>query len=177
VKPALAITPDTKVGALLDAYPELEPVLIEMSPEFRKLKNPILRKTVAKLATLAHAARLAKLDARQLVLTLREKVGQTGDVGVADDDDSAPVEAPDWLDLARVRVNLDAEAILQADENPLGVVSREAHRLAPGDLLRLTSGFRPEPLLEALGKQGYRVFSRRTEQGGYETFVASRGSA
>ena len=48
----ITISPKTKVGELLDAYPELENVLMAMSPAFEKLKNPILRKTVAKVATL-----------------------------------------------------------------------------------------------------------------------------
>ena len=46
------ISPKTKVGELLDAYPELEQLLMAMSPAFEKLKNPVLRRTVAKVATL-----------------------------------------------------------------------------------------------------------------------------
>ena len=33
------ITPQTKVAELLDAYPELEDVLVEMAPPFKKLRN------------------------------------------------------------------------------------------------------------------------------------------
>ena len=55
------ITPETKVGALLDAYPELEAVLIELAPPFRKLKNPVLRRTVARLTSLAQAAKVGRL--------------------------------------------------------------------------------------------------------------------
>ena len=46
------IEPVTKIAALLDHYPELEDVLIGMAPPFKKLKNPILRKSVAKVASL-----------------------------------------------------------------------------------------------------------------------------
>ncbi len=35
------IIPATKIGQLLDAYPDLEPVLIELSPAFKKLQNPV----------------------------------------------------------------------------------------------------------------------------------------
>ena len=51
--PKLIISPKTKVGELLDVYPELEPVLMSMSPAFEKLRNPVLRKTVARVATFA----------------------------------------------------------------------------------------------------------------------------
>ena len=52
----LIISPKTKVGELLDAYPQMEGVLLDLSPAFAKLKNPILRKTVARIATLQRAA-------------------------------------------------------------------------------------------------------------------------
>jgi hypothetical protein len=48
----ITISPKTKVGELLDPFPELESVLMEMSPAFEKLKNPILRKSVARVATI-----------------------------------------------------------------------------------------------------------------------------
>ena len=48
----IIISPKTKVGELLDNYPDLESVLMEMSPAFEKLRNPVLRKTVARVATL-----------------------------------------------------------------------------------------------------------------------------
>jgi hypothetical protein len=44
------IGPETTVGALLEAYPELERVLMEMAPAFAKLRNPVVRRTVAKVA-------------------------------------------------------------------------------------------------------------------------------
>ena len=57
----LIISPKTKVGELLDAYPQLESVLFDLSPAFAKLKNPILRKTVARIATLQQAAAVGGL--------------------------------------------------------------------------------------------------------------------
>ena len=43
-----SITPDTRIGTLLEKFPELEETLIELAPSFDKLKNPFLRKTVGK---------------------------------------------------------------------------------------------------------------------------------
>ncbi|MBB30634.1 MAG: hypothetical protein CME25_17230 [Gemmatimonadetes bacterium] len=73
----LPITPQTRVAELLEAYPELEDVLIGMAPAFKKLKNPMLRRTVAKLASLETAAGMAKLEPREMVRKLREVVGQS----------------------------------------------------------------------------------------------------
>ncbi len=52
------ITPETKISALLGQFPQLEEVLMKMAPEFKKLRNPILRKTIAKVASLHQVAAL-----------------------------------------------------------------------------------------------------------------------
>ena len=41
----LIITPKTKVLQLIEAYPELEEVLISKVPAFEKLRNPLLKNT------------------------------------------------------------------------------------------------------------------------------------
>ena len=63
----VVIGPETRVGDLLDAYPEAEQVLIGIAPQFKALRNPVLRRTVARVATLEQAARVAGMSARELV--------------------------------------------------------------------------------------------------------------
>jgi hypothetical protein len=169
------ITPATKVGALLDAWPELEAVLVQQSPHFAKLRNPVLRRTVAQVATLAQVARIGDLDVRTLVRTLRVAAGQPIDAaaeGTAEPaDDGAQ---PAWVDAGRVRLTADADAILAAGENPLQVVTRQVSGLRPGELLSLRSSFRPQPLLDAFAKLGNRTWTRRVPEGGFETLVDGR---
>lgn len=57
---------------------------------------------------------------------------------------------------------------------PLTLVNEKARALGPGELLRVESGFRPVPLVEALAKQGLRSFVRETRPGRFETFVTGR---
>lgn len=72
----LDINQSTKVAELLDCYPELEEVLIGMSSAFVNLKNPVMRKTVAKFASLKQAAMIGKVDIDFMVNTLRKAVNQ-----------------------------------------------------------------------------------------------------
>ncbi|MBR9976721.1 MAG: DUF1858 domain-containing protein [Bacteroidetes bacterium] len=72
----LEITPQTKVAELLEAHPQLEDVLIDMAPAFRKLKTPLLRRTIARVATLRQAAMTGDLPVSDVVGRLREAVGQ-----------------------------------------------------------------------------------------------------
>ncbi len=153
------INPETKVGALLEAYPELEEVLIRMAPAFSRLRNPVLRKTVAKVATLEQAARIGGVSVRSLVRQLRQAVGRQGPE-ITETQEPVPEPAPAWVSQASVRLRLDADELLARGEHPLGRVREAVEQLAPSEAVELTSSFRPEPLIEALRRAGFLVFSR-----------------
>jgi uncharacterized protein (DUF2249 family) len=160
VKPE--ITPQTRVGAILDAYPELEAVLLAYSPHFAKLKNPILRRTVAKVATLQAAAVTAGVDVAELVLHLRAQVGQTAGPVPAAQVETPPAAAaapPSWAARLRVVEHIDADAMLNRNDHPLGLVQRLAAALDAESMIEIASSFRPEPLIQTLAAGGYRVAS------------------
>jgi hypothetical protein len=176
-KPRVPITPSTKVADLLDSWPELEEVLVAQAPAFRRLKNPVLRRTVARVATLEQAAGVGGVAVRDLVAALRRAAGIGEDDGAPETVPSPspePQAPPGWLDPSHVVATLDADALLDAGQVPLTLVNEKALALTTGELLRVDSGFRPVPLVEALSKQGFRSFVREVAPGRFETFV-SRG--
>jgi hypothetical protein len=184
------INPGMKVAALLDHWPELEEVLVAQAPAFQKLRHPILRRTVARVATLEQAAGIAGISVRDLVMTLREAVGQPvepGATGDAEDSSGGRLQAEDssggrlqaedssggrlqaaltegpppaWFDPARVVTRIDADALLAAGQVPLTAAFAAARALKPGEILEVTASFRPVPLVENLTKQRYRCFLR-----------------
>ena len=98
----LIITPKTKVSEFLEAYPELEENLIEMTPVFKKLKNPILRRTIARVTTLQQAAAVAEIPVETVVNKLRSLTGQDkleGLSGVKTNSDNAP----SWFDPKKIK--------------------------------------------------------------------------
>jgi hypothetical protein len=168
---SLAINPSTKVGDLLDAYPGMEEVLIGIAPAFSKLRNPILRKTVAKLATLEQAAKIGGVTVREIVAKLREAAGQGGDE-IAETPAPACAEPPPcWFSESRVGMRVDADAMLEQGVHPLGLVMQSASKLERGAIIRIESGFRPEPLIEKMQAQGLAVWSRETSPGRHVTDI------
>jgi len=167
------ITPKAKVADVLEAHPELEDVLIATTPMFRKLRNPVLRKTIARITSLERAAEIAGLPPRELVIRLREAAGiEVGDDDLPDADqvvDSDERPAP-WVDAARVVWTIDADQLLASEQQPISAVQSRAAALEADDLGLVRSSFRPAPLIELLGGQGYRVAVVRSG-GGYATFV------
>jgi len=169
------ITPETKIGALLDAYPGLEEVLIAQAPIFKNLKNPVLRKTVAKVATVERAAQMAGLKPRDLVNTLRVAAGLSaledgarGDKGIPE---TMELEPP-WVETFQLQETIDADAILAAGQAPLPGVMRHANALEGDTMFRIVSSFRPTPLIDTLRDKGYKTYTRALGAEKFETFVS-----
>ncbi len=70
------ITLDTKIADLLNDYEGMKDILIDINPKFKKLNNPILRRTVAKVATVKQASIVGGMRPLELLNRLREAVGQ-----------------------------------------------------------------------------------------------------
>jgi uncharacterized protein (DUF2249 family) len=62
--------------------------------------------------------------------------------------------------------------MLATGEHPLGKVRQCAAELQPGESVRMTSGFRPVPLIEALARAGFTVSSTETAPGRHVTYIA-----
>ena len=75
----LTLTPKTTVHSLLKEYPFLLDYLAEYHPEFKKLTNPVLRKTVGRMATLDAVAQQANVPLNRLTDDIATEVEkQTG---------------------------------------------------------------------------------------------------
>lgn len=180
----LPITPETQVAALLDAYPNLEAVLIEIAPAFKNLRNPVLRRTIAKVATLDRAAKVAGVPPRELVAKLRDAAGQPVEPGAVEPTASAPSYAPlgchapdqpscDWLSESQITETIDADALLAEGVSPVGKVLSVARALPSDATLSVTVSFRPIPLIETLQQQGFRTYCRENNAGTCELFVSN----
>jgi hypothetical protein len=173
----LPITPDTKVAQLLEAYPELEPVLIAAAPAFSKLSNPVLRRTIARVTSLKRAAEVAGMPVRDLVLRLRQAAGQPADVDASPEDAGSAADGPaSWVDAAQVRWTIDADHLLESGQEPMPEVLRRAAELGTGDLGLIRSSFRPAPLIELLEGRGFRTAVVRAEES-FATFIGLRPGA
>ncbi len=159
-KPALDITPETRVGALLDAYPALEEELFGLSPAFKKLKNPVLRKTVAKVTTLRQASRVGNVSIGKLINRLRVAAGQT-EIAVEEGTASSGQAAPGWFREQAIKRKLDARPLIEAGEKPMGKVLTALEPLESGEVLELTTPFVPAPLIDMGKQKGFEVWHRQ----------------
>ena len=171
----LLITPKTRVGELLDSYPELEQVLMELSPAFKKLKNPVLRKTVAKVATLQQAASLGNIPVTEVINTLRSEVGQQLFEGELSGDD-INYEKPGWFDPGKVSVTFNASPLIDSGQNPMQEVFGHLELTNAGEIFLLTTPFVPAPIIELISKRGYVHYCIASNEGQCSTYFIIPGS-
>jgi len=145
-KEQLIITPKTKVLQLIETYPQLEDVLIRFVPAFSKLKNPLLRRTVAKIATLQQAASIGNVKTGDLINLLRKEVGQ--ELLNPGEDTTYNTTKPSWFEEKLIEKEFDIRDMLAAGEQPVNQVISDLNQLNIGKIYKLTSPFLPAPLID-----------------------------
>jgi uncharacterized protein (DUF2249 family) len=165
------ITPDTRVGKLLEAFPQLEETLIAMSPSFAKLRNPVLRQTVAKVATLRQVAQIGNLPVGELINHLRDAAGLQP-IAVADEKAKGTDARPGWVTSNAVSKSFDARPVIESGGHPLNQVLEDLKNMRKGQVYELITPFLPAPLIDVVKGKGFRVWSEQVETSVIKTFIS-----
>lgn len=147
-----------KISEVLQRYPQALEALVELSPAFAKLRNPVMRRVQSRLVTVAQAAGIAGLEPAVLTQRLNQAVGITLPDAAGESNptvDEPPVESPTWMETAPVTQEVDARPIMARGEEPFRAIMTAARLVPVGSVLRLHTGFEPLPLYDALAKQGF----------------------
>jgi len=166
----LIITPQTRIRELIDAYPEIEETLVSMAPAFSKLRNPVLRNTVARVTTLSQAALIGNVDVIDLVNCLRLKVGQDSMDVLSNHHTVSMKKVPEWFNKDNVVATLDARPMLEAGLHPIAEVFDHLSKLSSGNIFELITGFIPAPLIDKARDKGFVAYSVEESNGEFHTY-------
>jgi hypothetical protein len=166
----LIITPKTKIYDLLESYPELEDILIKAAPEFKKLQNPILRKTITRITNIGQAAVIGGLNVEELVNRLREKAGQSAIEQIDDTGIKYVTECPSWFRQENVVNKIDIREMLNKGEQPVHEVIAAIKKLSPGQILETIAPFIPAPLIDKSLSLGYKHWLEKKTETEYRVF-------
>ena len=168
MKHNLIITPKTKVAELLNAYPELEDALIDIAPAFKKLKNPVLRRTIARVTSLQQAASVGNVPVDVIVNKLRGIVGQEA----LDDVESGGEYSggvPSWFSEDKIVKTFDARETIAQGGHPLGDVMGDLHNWEDG-IYELITPFLPAPLIDKVKEQGFKAWTKQENDGLFRNY-------
>ncbi len=168
------ISADTSIGSILKHNPAALEAIVGLSSRFEKLRNPLLRKVIAGRTSIAMATRIGGCTVEDFFSALRP-LGfdiaanpAAADPGV--EEQKQPM--PDFLvNLAPDRISdLDVRPILASGEDPLRQIVARTRSLRVGEVLKIINTFEPTPLIQLLGKQGFRTHVEKPEQDRVETY-------
>jgi len=165
------ITPRTTIFDLLEAYPQLENVLIEAAPPFKKLKNPILRKTIARITSLSQAAIIGGVSVDTLIHTLRSEVGQES-VEIVAEQSQYVISMPNWYADERVVQTIDTREMLERGEHPVHMVFAELQKMSEGQIVKIIAPFVPAPLIDKSLSLGYSHWVHQISEHLVEVFFS-----
>jgi hypothetical protein len=150
---AFVISPDTKLFQLLKVYPQLEEKLMSLSPTFSKLKNPVLRKTIGKVATLKQIAEIGHIPISDLINVLRNDAG--ADLAYQSSDEPQPINSGQDFVIANPVSSLDARPLLDQGIHPVSQVLQEVENIKNDEVYELITPFTPLPLIEKIEAKGF----------------------
>lgn len=166
----LTITPKTKVYDLITNYPELEEKLISYVPAFEKLKNPLLRRTVAKVTTLQQAAIIGNVNISDLINELRTAAGIKHSENENMEQTIYNTTKPEWYQDLKVTIQFDVREMLERGEHPVNQVLADLKSLPKGQIYQMIASFLPAPLIDKASGLGYVHWINKRNEQFYEIF-------
>ena len=152
-------------------YPQLEEYLMRLNSKYKKLKNPVLRRTIGRVATLKQVAMIGGYHPLDLVNMIREELGMAllnrGDIEEGMDDGG---KKPEWADIAP-SVTIDANELLDSDKNPLAETNKVLKNMKEGEVLLIKSDFLPSPLIDSFKENGKSVYSVKESNKSFLTYI------
>lgn len=166
------ITPEMTVAALLDAYPDVEPTLLELAPALNKLTSPALRKTVAGVTDIRKAAEASGVSLGEMIGKLRTAAGVEEEWT---ENDSQSADRPEWVGGGAIVKELDARQMIEAGEHPLPQVMTGIQQLGSGEVFLLITPFTPTPMIEKVHAMGNLAWTEQISATEFRTYFGRGG--
>lgn len=169
----MLIDENTKIAKLLKQHPDALETIISLSPDFKKLRNPLLRRLMAGRTSIKMAAKMGGCTPEDFFKVLKPlgfEATESKNPEAALPNATLPL--PDYLQsrTAEQIVNLDVRQMIADGKDPLRFIQQNVKQLEPGQALKIVNSFEPVPLIQLLEKQGFKTFTKFISEDLVETF-------
>lgn len=169
----MLINSQTKIAALIKHHPDALEAIITISPDFKKLRNPILRKLMAGRTSISMASKIAGCEPEDFFEKLKPLGFETDSSVPAEEEAVVPQKSLRQfvkdIEAAHI-VPLDVRAMLSEGNDPLKLIQQTVKELQQGQVLKIINTFEPTPLIILLEKQGFESFVDVVEKDQIETY-------
>ena len=169
----MLINSQTKIAALLKQHPDALEAIVTLSPDFKKLRNPVLRKLMAGRTSIAMASKIGGCQPEDFFEKLKplgfEVDSYTPESKVLLTEQN---DIPPFIKSLKVNhiVSLDVRSMLANGNDPLKMIQEKVKGLQQGQALKICNTFEPTPLITLLEKQGFAYYVNKIEKDLVETY-------
>ena len=169
----MLINEQTKIATLIKHHPDALETIVTLSPDFKKLRNPILRKLMAGRTSIAMASKIGGCKPEDFFKALQPLGFEVDTKGVIPKEKEPEQKAlPIYLKNAKAEqiVNFDVREMLAGGSDPLRDIQLKVKDLKAGEILKIINTFEPVPLVKLLEKQGFQTYVDAISDNLYETY-------
>jgi uncharacterized protein (DUF2249 family) len=176
----MKINKNTRISTLINENKDTIDVIASINKNFKKLKNPILRKVLAPRVSIADAAKVGGVSIEHLLEKLRaigfEFEGDPDQIKDHEEKHSV-VHQPEKKNLNRDKlVILDVRPTLDSGKDPFDIIMKTVKVLKDGETLKIINTFEPIPLIRKLQAKGYESWTERPDDGTVVTYFRFNNS-
>ena len=149
-----------RVSEVLSRDTSLVEVFVRAAPQLAKLRNPTMRRVMARLVTIEQVARMAGVSCDTLLNDLNASLGIATAAPMAaappsDERTAGPTVGSAARPTGATEVTLDVRNDLRAGREPFSTIMAAIAKLPTDDVLHLRTIFEPLPLYAVLEKRGF----------------------
>lgn len=174
IKMNMLINEKTKIAALLKHHPDALETIVTLSPDFKKLRNPVLRALMAGRTTIAMASKIGGCKPEDFFKALAPLGFEVDSSHTISPEHVVPKNNPKPEYLQNIQperiINFDVRAMLAEGNDPLKSIQQKIKSLNPGEVLLIINNFEPVPLIKLLEKQGFQTHVGFIDQDTIETY-------
>lgn len=170
----MLINEQTKIAALLKHHQDALETIVTLSPDFKKLRNPILRKLMAGRTSIAMASKIGGCKPEDFFNVLRPLGFERDNTAPLPQQNAASKNAPKPEYLKNIQperlVRFDVRAMLAEGHDPLKQIQQKIKSLEPEEVLVIINNFEPVPLIKLLERQGFQSYVHFIDADTIETY-------
>jgi len=168
----MLINKQTKIAVLLKHHPDALETIVGLAPDFKKLRNPVLRKLMAGRTSIAMASKVGGCRPEDFFRALAPLGFETDNITETEEITPENKPIPEFLKNLQPDkiVHFDVRAMLAEGNDPLKHIQQKVKGLNPGEALLIINNFEPVPLIKLLEKQGFESYVKHIDSETIETY-------
>ncbi len=154
----MVINKKTRIGKIIKKNPDALHTIVSLSPDFKRLLNPVLRKLVAGRTSISMASKMGKVTPKDFFTAL-EPLGFEIDWSDLNNEEEVEAEPmPKYLEEldSEMIVDFDVRQMIAEGGDPLRPIQEKIKALKAGEALKVITDFEPIPLIKVLERQGFQ---------------------